>query len=159
MCHPADTELSPQTLDNAISHTAVFFHRGRNCFLWSSVTKIGVPQETELDRVLFKSYITDSSADVPTWILNILRDLMCCGSVHYSTILKEKPNKMQQYQNFIIPYFKLSSTCFGRHTAHHHELHKQSLVLHNIVEGCRTCSCWTLSGSVRSFRLLIMGGV
>ena len=24
------------------------------------------------------------------------------------------------YQNFIIPYFKRSSTCFGRHTAHHH---------------------------------------
>jgi hypothetical protein len=25
------------------------------------------------------------------------------------------------YQNFIIPYFKGSSTCFGRHTAHHQE--------------------------------------
>jgi hypothetical protein len=25
------------------------------------------------------------------------------------------------YQNFVIPYFKLSSTCFGRHTAHHQE--------------------------------------
>jgi hypothetical protein len=29
------------------------------------------------------------------------------------------------------------------------KLHKQPLVLHNTVEGCRTCSCWTLSGSVR----------
>jgi hypothetical protein len=27
------------------------------------------------------------------------------------------------------------------------KLHNQSLVLHNTVEGCRTCSCWTLSGS------------
>jgi hypothetical protein len=25
------------------------------------------------------------------------------------------------YQNFIIPWFKWSSTCFGRHTAHHQE--------------------------------------
>ena len=25
------------------------------------------------------------------------------------------------------------------------KLHKQPLVLHNTVEGCRTCSCWTLS--------------
>ena len=28
-------------------------------------------------------------------------------------------------------------------------LHTQPLVLHNTVEGCRTRSCWTLSGSVR----------
>jgi hypothetical protein len=55
------------------------------------------------------------------------------------------------------------------------KLHKQPLFLHNTVESCRTCSCWTLSGSVRvrqpstvlcktrgclcSFRLLMMGGV
>jgi len=44
------------------------------------------------------------------------------------------------YQNFIIPYFKWSLTCFGRHTAYHQEpkLYKQPLVLHNTVEGCRT---------------------
>jgi len=29
------------------------------------------------------------------------------------------------------------------------KLHKQPLVLHNTVKGCRTCSCWTWSGSVR----------
>jgi hypothetical protein len=33
--------------------------------------------------------------------------------------------KIQQdatvYQDFIIPYFICSSTCFGRHTAHHQE--------------------------------------
>jgi len=59
------------------------------------------------------------------------------------------------------------------------KLHKQPLVLHNTVEGCRTCSCWMLSGrSVQqlhvwqpstvlcktrgclcSFRLLMMGGM
>jgi hypothetical protein len=29
------------------------------------------------------------------------------------------------------------------------KLHKQHLVVHNTVEGCRTCSCWTLSGSIQ----------
>ena len=61
--------------------------------------------------------------------------------------------KIQQdatvYQNFIIPYFKWSSTRFGRHTAHHQE-HKtpQAASGFAYVEGCRTCSCWTFSGSV-----------
>jgi hypothetical protein len=27
----------------------------------------------------------------------------------------------QRYQNLIIAYFKLSSTCFERHAAHHQE--------------------------------------
>ena len=59
------------------------------------------------------------------------------------------------------------------------KLHKQPLVLHNTVEGCQTCSCWTLRpdniqqlhvrqpstvlcktrGCLCSFRLLMMGGV
>jgi len=62
--------------------------------------------------------------------------------------------KIQQvatvYQNFIIPYFKWSSTCFGRHTAHHQEPKTaQAASGFAYVEGCWTCSCWTLSGSVR----------
>jgi hypothetical protein len=63
---------------------------------------------------------------------------------------------------FIIPYLKCSSTCFGRHTAHHQEPKTaQAASDFTYVEGCRTCSCWTLSGSVRlcSFRLLMMGGM
>ena len=61
--------------------------------------------------------------------------------------------KIQQdatvYQNFIIPYFKWSSKCFGRHTAHHQEP-KTAQVASGFayVEGRRTCSCWTLLGSV-----------
>ena len=41
------------------------------------------------------------------------------------------------YQNFIIPYFKSSSTCFGRNTAHHKE-HKtaQAASGYAYVEGC-----------------------
>jgi len=43
-----------------------------------------------------------------------------------------------------------SSTCFGRHAAHHQEP-KTALAasdLHNTVEGCWTCCCWMLSGRV-----------
>jgi hypothetical protein len=92
------------------------------------------------------------------------------------------------YQNFYYSIFIWSSTCFGRHTAHHQEPKtalKASGFSH--VEGCWTCSCWTASTSYTSeelprskkstrytsdnllraktqrlpcsFRLLMMGGV
>jgi hypothetical protein len=57
------------------------------------------------------------------------------------------------YQNFIIPYFKLSSTCFGRHTAHimSLKLYKETLVLHTwkvvgraVVGRCPTTARQTL---------------
>jgi len=55
------------------------------------------------------------------------------------------------YQTFIIPYFKWRSTCFGRHTAHHQEPKTAPAASgFAYVEGCRTCSCWTLSSSVRT---------
>jgi len=86
------------------------------------------------------------------------------------------------YQNFY--YFTpiWSSTCFGRHTAHHQEP-KTALAASGLsyVEGCWTCSWWTLSGTMclttstsytsnnlprminqrlpMQFRLLMMGGV
>jgi hypothetical protein len=87
------------------------------------------------------------------------------------------------YQNFITPYFKWSSTCFGRHTAPPQEQkNAQTATGCAYVEGCRTCSCGTLSsryatwqlppttrpttfqvcktrGCLCSFRLLMMGSV
>jgi len=43
------------------------------------------------------------------------------------------------YQNFIISYFKWSSTCFGRYTAHHQESKTaQAASLFAYVEGCPT---------------------
>jgi len=64
--------------------------------------------------------------------------------------LQRKPQQdATVYQNFIIPCFKWSSTCFGRHTAHRQEPKTaQAASGFAYVEGCRTCSCWTLSGSV-----------
>jgi len=41
------------------------------------------------------------------------------------------------------------TTCIGRHTAHHREPKTaQAASGFAYVESCRTCSCWTLSGSV-----------
>ena len=95
-------------------------------------------------------------------------------SVHNSIIHKEKSNKMQQFTK--IYYFILiwSSTCFGRHTAHHQDP-KTTLGASGFlyVTGWWTCSWWTLSGLTRpttfhvwktrgcqcNFRLLMMGGV
>jgi len=87
---------------------------------------------------------------------------------------------MQQFYYSIIIW---SSTCFGRHTAHHQEP-KTALAASGFsyVKDCWTCRWWTLSGTVCawqrpqstrptnfhvwktrgcqcSFRLLMMGGV
>jgi hypothetical protein len=44
------------------------------------------------------------------------------GFVHRNTKLIERTNRMQLVVEFIIPVFLNCSTCFGRHTAHHHGL-------------------------------------
>jgi len=54
-------------------------------------------------------------------------------------------------QSFTIPYFKWGSTCFGRHAAHHQEPKTAQAASGFVyVEGCWTCSCFTLSGSVHT---------
>jgi hypothetical protein len=83
-------------------------------------------------------------------------------SVNRSTILTAKNQQdARVYQNFIIPYFKWSSTCFGRNTVHYQEPKTaQAASGFAYVEGCRTCSCWTLSGSVKlrdNFKLPTQG--
>jgi len=69
------------------------------------------------------------------------------GSVHHSTIHTEKSNKMQQCINIYYFIFIWSSTCFGRHTAHHQEP-KTAASGFAYVESCWTCGCWKLSGRV-----------
>ena len=66
------------------------------------------------------------------------------GSVLHSTIHKDKSNQMQQLSKFYYSIFIWSSTCFGRHAAHHQEP-KTALAASGFsyVEGC-----WTLSGTL-----------
>jgi hypothetical protein len=44
-----------------------------------------------------------------------------CGSVYHSKIHTEISNKMQECVKIYYSIFTWSSTCFGRHTAHHQE--------------------------------------
>jgi len=59
----------------------------------------------------------------------------------------ENPTRCHSVTKFYF-IFIWSSTCFGRHTAHHQEP-KTALAASGFacVEGCWTCSCWTLTAS------------
>jgi len=95
--------------------------------------------------------------------------------------IRKNPTRCKNVSTFYYSVFIWSSTCFGRHTAHHQEP-KTALAASGFsyVEGCWTCGCLTLSGSAWqrppatrptnfhvwktrgcqcSFRLLMMGGV
>jgi len=71
------------------------------------------------------------------------------GSMHHSKVHTEKSNKMQECIKIYYSVFIWSSTCVGWHTAHHQEP-KTVLTASGFsyVEGCWTCSCWTLTGKV-----------
>jgi hypothetical protein len=109
-----------------------------------------------------------------SWVLTWEFLLLIC--IH-RTQGDESAKYMQQYQNFIIPYFKWSSTCFGRKTVHHQKplvLHAWKVVGRAIVRRCQvmyvtwqrltssrptTFHTCKIRGCLYSFRLLMMGGV
>jgi len=61
---------------------------------------------------------------------------------------KENPIRSNSVSKFYF-IFIWSSTCCGRHTAHHQEP-KTALAASGFAyaEGCWTCGCWTLAGRV-----------
>jgi len=69
-----------------------------------------------------------------------------CGFVHHSIIHIENPTRCHSVPKFYF-IFIWSPTSSGRHTAHHQEP-KTALAASCFacVEGCWTCSYWTLSG-------------
>jgi len=62
--------------------------------------------------------------------------------------IKKNPTKCNNVSTFYYSIFIWSSRCFGRHTAHHQEP-KTALAASGFsyLEGCWTCSWWTLSGT------------
>ena len=62
--------------------------------------------------------------------------------------IQKNPTKCNNVSKFYYSIFMWSSTCFERHTAHHQEP-KTALAASGFsyVEGCWTCSWWTLSGT------------
>jgi hypothetical protein len=63
--------------------------------------------------------------------------------------IKKNPKTCNNVSKFYYCTFIWSSTCFGQHTAHHHEP-KPALAVSGFsyVEGCWTCRRWTWSGTV-----------
>jgi len=62
--------------------------------------------------------------------------------------IKKNPTRCSNVSKFYHSIFIWNSTCYGRHTAHHQE--PKTVVPASgflYVEGCSTCSWWTLSGT------------
>jgi hypothetical protein len=83
--------------------------------------------------------------DLPLWTSEPELDVR--GSVHHNVIHIGIPTKCNSVTKFYF-IFIWSSTCFGQHTAHHQEP-KTAIAASGFgyVEGCWTCSCWTLTAS------------
>ena len=123
-------------------------------------TEILAIQRT-IRTLLWKIYqlLVDSTTPTGTWLINpAVRHAsittVFTGMQDYNFLKKigiEKSNKMQQCIKIYYPTFIRSSTCFGRHIAHHQEP-KTALAASGFthVEGCWTCGCWTLSGRASS---------
>jgi len=78
----------------------------------------------------------------------IRRQFKYASNFRYSIwqFIKKNPTRWNKESKFYYSIFIWSSTCFGRHTAHHQEP-KAALAASGFscVEGCWTCSWWTLS--------------
>jgi hypothetical protein len=70
------------------------------------------------------------------------------GSVHHSTIYKEIPAGCNNVSKCYFSIFIWSSTCSGRHTSYHQKPNTALAASgFSYMEGCWTCSCWTLTTS------------
>jgi hypothetical protein len=106
------------------------------------------------DHVVFFYWVKFSLnlCEILTLNLHCLRLLNCASVlIQYCGIHKENPTRCNNVSTFYYSIFIWSSTCFGRHTAHHQEP-KNALAASGFsyVEGCWTCSWWTLSSLTTS---------
>jgi hypothetical protein len=100
-----------------------------------------------IKKTLFFRMYNTLNITIVSSFLNQSRDVS--GSVLHSIIHKEIPTRCNSISNFYF-IFMCSLVCFGRHTAHHQEP-KTVLAASGFacVEGCWTCSCWTLPGRIK----------
>ena len=75
-------------------------------------------------------------------------DMMFVDPCVIVQFIKKNPTRCNNVSKFYYSIFIWSSTCFGRHTVHRQEP-KTALAASGFsyVEGCWTCSWWTLSGT------------
>jgi len=90
----------------------------------------------------FSHYLVKSTIFERKWL-----DLMFVDPCTIVRFIKKNPTRCNSVPKFYYSIFIWNSTCFGRHTAHHQES-KTALAASGFsyVEGCWTCSWWTLSG-------------
>ena len=108
-------------------------------------------------QVLLIILIVWSHSTLQTWasccpgLRTLWQDLMFVDPCIIVQFIKKNPTRCKNVSKFYYSIFIWSSTCFGRHTAHYQEP-KTALAASGFsyVEGCWTCSWWTLSGTVLS---------
>jgi hypothetical protein len=83
------------------------------------------------------------------FITSLLKDDNTITNYRPGQFIKKNPPRCNSVSKFYYSIFIWSSTCLGRHTAHHQEP-KTALEASGFsyVEGCWTCSWWTLSGTL-----------
>jgi len=115
------------------------------CLFWSSLTMVTLCAECYCGTLSLRQPFSAKGLSYSH------ENARCCTSNWTYSCLwlynsHRKSNKMQQWIKIFYFIFIWSSTCFGRHIAHHQEP-KTALAASGFayVEGCWTCSCWTLS--------------
>jgi len=100
-----------------------------------------IHKDPTLKMQTLKSFILSATNPITHDVLDVR------GSVHHSIIHIKNPTRCNSVSKFYF-IFIWSSTCFGRHTAHHQEP-KTALAASGFayMEACWTCSCWMLSAS------------
>ena len=95
------------------------------------------------------SYTSTANAATKRGYKNSRLNLMFVDPCIIVQFIKKNPTRCNNVSKFYYSIFIWSSTCFGGHTAHHQEP-KTALAASGFlyVEGCWTCSWWTLSGTV-----------
>jgi len=107
---------------------------------------IEFPSAALLQLTVLSSIQQTAHCMVKVLLLIFLKTCIC---IHRKTQFIEKnPTRCNSVSKFYYSLFMRSSTHFGRHAAHHQEP-KTALAASafSYVEG-RTCSWWTLSGTV-----------
>jgi hypothetical protein len=83
-----------------------------------------------------------------TIAIKFIKKTSKCTWIYECNSYREKPNKMQQCIKILLSLVLNEARHVSGDTQpiiRSLKLPMQLLVLHNIVEGCWTCSCWTLS--------------
>jgi hypothetical protein len=146
-----------------ISHAISLLYCREGCLL--NIRRCNIPQQPALFNLFLAIELTNTKWN-NTCTLNTTKfktnndkkSEVHCGSCadfphnlphKISEFIKKNPTRCNNVPKFYYSIFRWSSTCFRRHTAHHREPETALAASgFSYMEGCWTCSWWTLSGTV-----------